>query len=216
MKKNLAYFITFAVGAAIGGYASWQYAKKKYEALAQEEIDSVKEAFSHKETVANYVCNNNDTMVKDFADIVIKRVERVKAQQIVDTNSYRSSEVDDNEDEVIITSSADDYPSEDEEHYSDKPYVISPAEFGEKEEYETVSLIYFADGVLTNDDYDEVADIELTVGRESLNHFGEYEDDSVFVRNDNNKCDYEILKDLRTFSDVLATHPITYHRILGD
>lgn len=214
MKKNLAYFITFAVGAAIGGYASWQYAKKKYEALAQEEIDSVKEAFSHKEAVANYVYNNNETMIKDFADAVRKGVERLKAQQIVSDNSYCSEE-DNNDEDAVITSSTDDYPS-DEERYSDKPYVISPAEFGEKEDYEPVSLIYFADGVLTDDDYVEVADIELTVGRESLNHFGEYEEDSVFVRNDVHKCDYEILKDLRTFSDVLATHPITYHGILGD
>ena len=30
---------------------------------------------------------------------------------------------------------------------------------------------------------------------------GEYEDDSVFVRSDAKRCDYEILKDLRDFSD---------------
>lgn len=34
-------------------------------------------------------------------------------------------------------------------------------------------------------------------------HFGEYEEDAVFVRNDAKKCDYEILKDLRRFCDVL-------------
>ena len=38
------------------------------------------------------------------------------------------------------------------------------------------------------------------VGMESLTHFGEYEDDSVFVRNDRLKCDYEILMDERTYS----------------
>ena len=41
------------------------------------------------------------------------------------------------------------------------------------------------------------------VGEESLNHFGEYEDDSVFVRSDRLKCDYEILLDQRNYSDVV-------------
>lgn len=45
------------------------------------------------------------------------------------------------------------------------------------------------------------------VGTESLTHFGEYEDDSVFVRNDKVKCDFEILPDQRNFSDVRAGNP---------
>ena len=47
--------------------------------------------------------------------------------------------------------------------------------------------------------YDEI------VGLDSLTHFGEYEDDSVFVRNDVMKCDYEILLDHRNYKDV-ASH----------
>lgn len=81
-----------------------------------------------------------------------------------------------------------------------KPYVISPEEFDEKD-YDVVSLTYYADDVLT-DDWGEVVDIENTVGRESLTHFGEYEDDSVFVRDDENKVDYEILLDERKYSEV--------------
>ena len=37
---------------------------------------------------------------------------------------------------------------------------------------------------------------------DALDHFGEYEDDSVFVRNDRYKCNYEILKDVRTFEEA--------------
>lgn len=48
---------------------------------------------------------------------------------------------------------------------------------------------------------EEVDDVEEIVG-DGLEHFGEYEEDSVFVRNDAKRCDYEILKDLRNFSDV--------------
>ena len=55
-----------------------------------------------------------------------------------------------------------------------------------------------------------VDDVEEIVGEESLTHFGEYEDDSVFVRNDRLKCDYEILLDQRNYSDVTKTMP---HRV---
>lgn len=40
------------------------------------------------------------------------------------------------------------------------------------------------------------------VGLDYYTHFGEYEDDSVYIRNDAMKCDFEILADNRKFSDV--------------
>ena len=83
-----------------------------------------------------------------------------------------------------------------------KPYVISPDEFGEFAGYDTVSLTYYADRVLADDNDDVIEEVDDVVGTESLSHFGEYEDDSVFVRNDRLKCDYEILLDQRKFSDV--------------
>jgi hypothetical protein len=49
--------------------------------------------------------------------------------------------------------------------------------------------------------------VDDVVGFESLNRFGEYEDDSVFVRNDRLKCDYEILLDRRKYSDVVNKKP---------
>ena len=57
------------------------------------------------------------------------------------------------------------------------------------------------------EDDEKVEDVDNVVGLESLAHFGEYEDDSVFVRNDRLKCDYEILLDQRTYSDVIKQRP---------
>lgn len=85
------------------------------------------------------------------------------------------------------------------------PYVISPDDFGEKDEYDTISLTLYADGVLA-DDNDEVVDDEI-VGKENLDSIGRFEDDSVFVRNDILKADYEILLDNRKFSEVAANSP---------
>lgn len=84
-----------------------------------------------------------------------------------------------------------------------KPYVISPDEFGEKDGFDTISLTYYADGVLTDELNIPIEDIEGMVTHDALKHFGEYEDDSVFVRNEGHEIDYEILKDLRKYSDVV-------------
>lgn len=46
-------FVMFVLGAAVGSVATWQYVKKKYEQIAQEEIDSVKEIFSRRESATD-------------------------------------------------------------------------------------------------------------------------------------------------------------------
>jgi hypothetical protein len=84
----------------------------------------------------------------------------------------------------------------------DGPYVIPPEEFGEIRHYGKISLTCYADGILADDGGELVDDVEGTVGADSLMKFGEYEDDSVFVRNDRLKCDYEILLDQRKYSDA--------------
>ena len=70
-----------------------------------------------------------------------------------------------------------------------------------------ISLTYYADGVLADENDEVIEDVEDAVGIDSLNRFGEYEDDSVFVRNDARKCDYEILLDQRTYSEVVEDMP---------
>lgn len=90
---------------------------------------------------------------------------------------------------------------EDEEDM-DKPYIITPEEFSDSD-YNTETLTYWADGVVTDIDDDPLSDdqIEDLIGEDSLTHFGEYEDDSVFVRNDRLRTDYEILADTRRYED---------------
>ena len=86
------------------------------------------------------------------------------------------------------------------------PYVISPEDFDAIEGYGTVSLTYFADGYLVDEAEDtlyEAEDIAASVGEDFMNHIGEYEADSVHIRNDDTETDYEILTDLRRYQDVL-------------
>ena len=196
-SKGMA-FLAFIAGAGIGSVCTWQLLKRKYELIAQEEIDSVKAAYATRETGKSLVegfCNGlkvaEDRTQKDEGDVDFK-----KYASIIQKEGYTdySRSVEEKKGEAFV----------------EKPYVISPEEFGEFEEYEKISLTYYADEVLADENDEEVDDVDEIVGDESLNHFGEYEDDSVFVRNDRLKCDYEILLDQRNYSDVAKTRP---HRV---
>lgn len=96
--------------------------------------------------------------------------------------------------------------SEEEKENGTEPYVIPPAEFGEHG-FPTYELTYFADGVLADDEGEIVEDFANKVGADFAKHFGEYEEDSVFVRNETLKCDYEILKNLSTYAQYKKDNP---------
>lgn len=116
----------------------------------------------------------------------------VTQSQIIEENGYTqySSNIKTNE-------------KREEEDEMDKPYIITPEEFSDSD-YNTETLSYWADGVVTDIDDEPLTDdqIEDLIGEDSLSHFGEYEDDSVFVRNDRLRTDYEILADTRRYGDV--------------
>lgn len=184
--------LSFVAGAAVGGGAVWYYIREKEAARANREIDSVKAAYAKREhteqpgeTPSSPISAGKIQDKPDLADYV-KKLERAGYTEYSRT--------------VASTGKADSETSE------DTPYVISPEEFGEIEEYTKVSLTYFADGVLADELNEPVDDVEEIVG-DALEHFGEYEEDSVFVRNDAKRCDYEILQDLRNFKDVLEDMP---------
>ncbi len=87
-----------------------------------------------------------------------------------------------------------------EQTVQNKPVVISPDEYGEEEYYTQIEFVYCADGVLFNEDQEIVEDYKKYIG-DALQHFGEYEDDSVYVRNDKLKSYFAVLKDFRKSTD---------------
>lgn len=193
MSNRSLFSLGFIIGAASGATMAWYLLKDKYETLAQEEIDSVKEVFARREQEMK-----DETVKRNVAE-GIKDSDRTKpdlkeyAEQLKKNGYTRYSDL-----------SADDGGVSDKQT---KPYVIPPEQFGDNEEHEQISLTYYADGVLADENDEVIEDVEDAVGIDSLNHFGEYEDDSVFVRNDARKCDYEILLDQRTYSEVVEDMP---------
>lgn len=191
MKNILSNIFIFATGAAVGSLVTWKLIKSHYEQIADEEIKSMKEYYSNK--------------YKYKGPAQPTTGESNEQETLGDTESEDDISVE-NYHETLVESGYTNYNkiSKEEVEHVEKPYVIMPEEFGEIDGYETISLTLYADGVLTDDFDDPIEDVEHTVGKDSLTHFGEYEDDSVFVRNDRLKCDYEILTDHRKYSAVVS------------
>ena len=186
MNKTVTTVMAFAVGAAAGVAATWKFFEEKYARIAQEEIDSVKEVFSKRD--------RKEVQPEKTEPVVEATIENPK--ELIAVNKNVSAIID----YSGYSSSQDDKPEE------PKPYVIPPEAFGELEEegYTNVSLTFCSDQVVIDDNNDILEDVNDVIGFESLSHFGEYEDDAVYVRNDKLHCDYEILLDQRTSEQYIG------------
>lgn len=193
MGDSVKNFIIFAAGAAIGSVITWNFVKAKYEQIANEEITSVK-----------------DTYAKKLEEIRDREIEEELGEDDEDdfyeedTDEEEFSEGDmENYYDAVREYEHNDYDnSAQNELEVDKPYVISPEEFGEFDNYEQISLTYYDDGYLADDMDDLVEDVEDIIGWELLNHIGEYEEDAIHIRNDSLKTDYEILRVMDRYSDI--------------
>ena len=189
MKTNntLNNIIVFAAGAIVGSVVTWKIVKTKCDKEKQEEIDSVKEVYSKRFIEKDDVESVEEDLEEDEP---FDEEDMVEYEDLIEKSGY-------------VTESNDTIQNEEEvKKEMDRPYVISPDEFGEKDEHEIISLRYYANDVLV-DEFGGVMpkDIwEEYVGADFAEHFGEYEDDSVFVRNDTFGVDYEILKDLDPYT----------------
>ena len=177
--KNL---LCFVAGAAIGSVVTWKLIEKKYKDLADEEIESVIETFKNRKP--RITKDNEKETVEDIVTAEGYSIEDEEETNEDDDSNY-TVDVDTGV-EVIV------------------PYVITPEQFGEYSEYGTKTLTYYADNVLTDEIDNPITSEEMVtmIGPDALDHFGEYEDDSVYIRDEINEMDYEILKSEKKFSEI--------------
>lgn len=166
----------FTIGAAIGSVVTWKLLKTKYERIAQEEIDSVKEAFLERDEKEQI----EKEMVKEYENVISSYIP-IDTRVMLDNEKPGPVKVDRTE-----------------------PYVISPDMYGEAD-FEMMNLTYYADGVLVVDVEDRIVkDIVDMIGPDAIGSIGEYQDDVVHVRDEDNNIDYEIVRDPRKYIDAIG------------
>lgn len=193
MNKGLiASFFSFLLGGGIGAVVSIKILNKKYKDLADKEIESVKKSlelyYGSKPTIAPEKEKENskeENKKNNFLD-----------KDSIDMNSLKSKNNDANPYHKSFANIA-----KEEGYSSSKPYIIPPEVFADSD-WNLKTLHYYADGVLADDEMNIIKDIKGTVGDDALTSFGRFEADAVYVRDEINEIDYEILLEEEKFSDV--------------
>lgn len=212
--------IIFLTGAAIGFGAGWILAKRKYEQIANDEIAQVKAVYYEKRDAIKFIDENYDkfqnpvkvdqkqvdpdeetmepiendpTEPNEHGESYTEEMKRYA--DILDKSKYARNWAED------VAKNGVYGPFEEP-----RPYVIAPAEIGELD-YPVVEFTYYNNEVLVDEDNEVVEQdsIYYHLG-EALEHFGDFEEDSVCVRDDRLKVDYMILQDMRDFYP--KDHPI--------
>lgn len=181
MNKGFVAVVSFIAGAAAGAFAAWKVVKTKYEKIADDEINAIREHYRSKKTEKKDAETTEEASESDPAE----------AQEYVD---------------LATRYNADAVPVE-----GDKPYIITPDDYGEIDEHDIVSMTYYSDGKLVDDEWNVMPneDIEDFIGLEALRRFGEFEPDAVYVRNEERLMDIEVLRDYRTYQEAFETERVT-------
>ena len=197
--------IIFIGGVAAGSFVTWRLLKEKYIRQTQEEINEVREHYRKKKESEEVTVDSNGTTETNEKPDLIEYAAKLTKNGYIDYTNPKSL-VKSTGDMIDAVVQKDNEESLDPVILNDPsyqpPYIISPEDFAIDDEYTIVNLNYYIDGVLTDEDDNIVENVDDVVGLENLNHMGEYEDDALHIRNENYKCEYEILLSRRLYHDT--------------
>lgn len=182
--------VWFVAGALVGTVSSYFVTKarlqKKFEALNdaqyKEQEAYILKKYGVEQKKAEKKKPVEEVKQNDEEDIPVEK-SKSSFDNYFSTDAYKNREM------VNYSNTVED-PTE---YFVDESVrVISPMELNDSD-YETITLKYYDDDILTDDRDEIIEDPVGIVGDDFKKHFGEYEDDCVYVRNDNLDVDYEIL-----------------------
>lgn len=178
----------FAAGALAGAAVTARVVREKYQQEAEEEIAEMRDYY--RELRKNAKTPDENKMLEEDEnnkeDKEVKEDSKNEYDEIVKnyTNYTQYNDIETKENKK----------EEKEERTNYEPFIIDVEEFGEDPTYDTATLTYYKDKVLTND-LDDVIDYSVA-GEENLKIFDEHPDcKAIYVRDDIYMVDYEILRD---------------------
>lgn len=183
MNRKVMDLALFIFGAAAGSALTWFLVKDHYEQKADEEIASVKEVFSKRK-------EEKEEKVQELAAKASDKPSIMEFKSTLHENGYSEQE------DIKKPVTEDDYVD---------IHLISELEFGDDEEFDTVSLTYYMDGVITDEDDEILEDVESRIGENISDYFGD--SDAVYIRNDTLRTYYEVLRDYRTYEEAVSGKP---------
>lgn len=183
MNNTVKVLLAFSLGAATGSLVAWKMLKNKYERIAQEDIDEYRAYADSRIAAIGSDSQNEETKPEEAMDEEDEEDPMAPLSNLIGR----------------YTSDADR-----REKFVREPYVISPEEYDTLDGYECTSLTYHSDGILCDEWDNIIENPDDLVGEGFETHFDEYDNDpdSVFIRNEELKRDFEILRDNEPYAEL--------------
>lgn len=181
----------FAAGALAGAAVAARAVRDKYQQEAEEEIAEMRDYY--RELRKNAKTPDEDKIVEEEKEVKEEN-DKNEYDEIVKGYTNYTQYLSKAAAKYFDTETKENKKEEKEERTNYEPFIIDVEEFGEDPTYDTATLTYYKDKVLTND-LDDVIDYSVA-GEENLKIFDEHPDcKAIYVRDDIYMVDYEILRD---------------------
>ena len=211
MKKIISGIAIFSIGFISGILATKLYMKKQNEEVEDEvEIESEKMP-GGENPENNDIIERMEEMTEEFEEYE----ERIKNEgyYINEKTTVISESGDimydsDRPDPPVCRYDEEGYEMEEYTVMADRPYNIPPEEYEVYCEadgtWNSEEYTYYADGYVTDSQGLPVSpeDVIRCIGTEFPNWFGTYEDDQIWIRNDELRMDFSVVRDLDNFVDI--------------
>ena len=211
MKKIISGIAIFSIGFVSGILATKLYMKKQNEEI-EEEVEIESEKLPGGENPENNdIIERMEEMTEEFEEYE----ERIKNEgyYVNEKTTVISESGDimydsDRPDPPVCRYDEEGYEMEEYTVMADRPYNIPPEEYEVYCEadgtWNSEEYTYYADGYVTDSQGLPVSpeDVTRCIGTEFPNWFGTYEDDQIWIRNDELRMDFSVVRDLDNFVDI--------------
>ena len=205
MENKILYFVGgVIVGAVAGVFGTRTYFKNTYKNYADEEILSVKRSERDRFNKKLDELEKNPVKVDDTAEekeVVDRRKDIIKTDY---TSSYEKKPFDEVDDNILDPGGPEEDDPDDtddvrnfelREHLSKNRgiEVIDESQFGEFKHYDYRDLLYYDDGIITDDEEEIVANPGALIDMDAVKEWADKdESDVLYIRNYAISCDYAI------------------------
>lgn len=189
------YILSFLGGALIGVAGSWYFAKKHYEDIANAEMHerlakrkpkkspdekSEKPKEKTKTNPASNTWNGDKGELSEY----VNHIKKYDTRDIDTLPNRKKNPPEEEEKETVI----------------DDIEMIPESLFGDNDDYDQITLTYYANDILADDVDEIIDDRESVVGNvDFVNDFDK--DDAIYICNHRHKAYYEVLRSEEDYSD---------------
>lgn len=197
MNNKIWIPVSFIFGAACGFLGAHFFLKEKYHREAQEKIDEALE-----------VVRNLRAKKPPEEILAEKEKERAAAAPAEDPREAKQTVPYDGVYHTPVPVHTPRTEIELNPKNEEKVY-IREEDLGDEDDFEIIHWTYFVDGVIADEDDFELSldDINNALPDGALSRLRIEEVEGLYVRNYKTKCDYSVLVDERTYTEVVGEKP---------